>query len=211
MMATGRIRPVSTTNRCEFTKHSGLTPCSYPGKWTDGDRFACGHHKHRMLKDECAICLEECRTGRFTQTKCNHVFHTNCIERWCSDHDTCPVCRTRFQLRESHIIETDPLVREHLAIELGRLITAFNNNASPPDKFERVCDIYDFLCEHHVDMRMLGERLARTVRDRLDDIRSDTKQEIRESIKGFGRRITTYRKRLRAYFEWAYECPYHVE
>ena len=164
-----------------------------------------------MLNDECAICLEGCDSDRFSvQTRCDHVFHGKCIKRWCLEHDTCPVCRARFQLRESHIIETDTRLRTYLTMQLGGLIAAFDNDASPPDKFVRVCDIYDFLCEHHVDIRMLGERLGRTVRDRLDEIGNETKSEIRQRIDGFDRRIATYRKRLRAYFEWAFECPYEL-
>lgn len=50
------------------------------------------------LKDvqECAVCLcefqenDECRI----LPKCNHSFHTACIDTWFLSHSTCPLCRT---------------------------------------------------------------------------------------------------------------------
>lgn len=45
---------------------------------------------------ECAVCLcefeenEKCRL----LPKCNHTFHTDCIDMWFFSHSTCPLCRT---------------------------------------------------------------------------------------------------------------------
>ncbi|KAF7834530.1 RING-H2 finger protein ATL2 [Senna tora] len=44
---------------------------------------------------ECAVCLsefEEGETGRVLP-KCNHSFHTDCIDMWFKTHSTCPLCR----------------------------------------------------------------------------------------------------------------------
>lgn len=41
---------------------------------------------------ECPICLE-CDDNDFTTLKCNHMFHTKCINIWLHNHNTCPYCR----------------------------------------------------------------------------------------------------------------------
>ncbi len=43
---------------------------------------------------ECAICLvkfEEMDTIR--RTPCSHAFHKTCIDAWCYENLTCPMCR----------------------------------------------------------------------------------------------------------------------
>ncbi|XP_058077060.1 RING-H2 finger protein ATL2 [Magnolia sinica] len=45
---------------------------------------------------ECAVCLcefEEKEKGRLLP-KCNHSFHTGCIDMWFHSHSTCPLCRS---------------------------------------------------------------------------------------------------------------------
>lgn len=42
---------------------------------------------------QCSICLLEYEVGdRFRTLPCKHHFHQPCIDRWLSDHDTCPLC-----------------------------------------------------------------------------------------------------------------------
>ncbi|KAI3412785.1 uncharacterized protein J3R85_016910 [Psidium guajava] len=44
---------------------------------------------------ECAVCLNEFEDDETLRLipKCNHAFHTDCIDSWLSSHTTCPVCR----------------------------------------------------------------------------------------------------------------------
>lgn len=44
---------------------------------------------------ECAVCLSEFENGETGRTlpKCNHSFHTECIDAWFRSHATCPLCR----------------------------------------------------------------------------------------------------------------------
>lgn len=45
---------------------------------------------------ECAVCLcdfQDKENGRLLP-KCNHSFHTECIDMWFYSHSTCPLCRT---------------------------------------------------------------------------------------------------------------------
>ncbi|XP_044484991.1 RING-H2 finger protein ATL2-like [Mangifera indica] len=45
---------------------------------------------------DCAVCLcefEENESGRVLP-RCNHSFHTECIDMWFHSHSTCPLCRS---------------------------------------------------------------------------------------------------------------------
>jgi hypothetical protein len=43
-------------------------------------------------EDECSICMEPARDNAVL-TRCNHKFHSACINMWLSTHRTCPMCR----------------------------------------------------------------------------------------------------------------------
>ncbi|KAL4282442.1 hypothetical protein GQ457_16G030820 [Hibiscus cannabinus] len=59
--------------------------------------FSSKTHPDSVL--ECAVCLsefEENESGRVLP-KCNHSFHSECIEMWFHSHSTCPLCRTSVE------------------------------------------------------------------------------------------------------------------
>ncbi len=43
-------------------------------------------------KGECAICREE-YSARCHKTKCDHIFHTECLNKWLKAGENCPLCR----------------------------------------------------------------------------------------------------------------------
>ncbi|KAI3926646.1 hypothetical protein MKW98_014293 [Papaver atlanticum] len=47
------------------------------------------------LGTECVICISEFSPGEKIRIlpKCNHGFHTKCIDKWLSSHSSCPTCR----------------------------------------------------------------------------------------------------------------------
>ncbi|KAK1314635.1 E3 ubiquitin-protein ligase ATL6 [Acorus calamus] len=47
---------------------------------------------------ECAICINEFEDDETLRLlpKCDHVFHTECIDTWLATHTTCPVCRSNL-------------------------------------------------------------------------------------------------------------------
>ncbi|KAJ4827363.1 hypothetical protein Tsubulata_014954 [Turnera subulata] len=44
---------------------------------------------------ECVICLEDFKDGDSCKvlSKCNHMYHTKCIDRWLIKDRHCPLCR----------------------------------------------------------------------------------------------------------------------
>jgi hypothetical protein len=44
--------------------------------------------------EDCTICLEPLNAHQIQTTVCGHVFHNDCIRRWLSQRNTCPVCCT---------------------------------------------------------------------------------------------------------------------
>ncbi|CAN6819922.1 hypothetical protein Bca4012_004431 [Brassica carinata] len=45
--------------------------------------------------EECVICLSDFEAGEQIRLlpKCNHGFHVRCIDKWLTQHMTCPKCR----------------------------------------------------------------------------------------------------------------------
>ncbi|GAB4855517.1 hypothetical protein Ancab_024136 [Ancistrocladus abbreviatus] len=72
---------------------------------------------------ECAICLNEFEDDETLRliTKCDHVFHTDCIDSWLVAHTTCPVCRAN--------LVPQPGESTHAANELEQI----NEHSSSPD------------------------------------------------------------------------------
>ena len=53
---------------------------------------------NKLEEKKCVICLEEFKNGdEKTTVPCFHIFHPNCINEWFKKHDTCPICKTKFE------------------------------------------------------------------------------------------------------------------
>lgn len=57
--------------------------------------FLYDPNTHQEITSECAVCLSEFESGETGRVlpKCNHAFHTECIDMWFISHSTCPLCR----------------------------------------------------------------------------------------------------------------------
>ncbi|XP_020227368.1 RING-H2 finger protein ATL2 [Cajanus cajan] len=57
--------------------------------------FSYDPKAHPENAPECAVCLSEFEPGEPGRVlpKCNHSFHSECIDMWFHSHDTCPLCR----------------------------------------------------------------------------------------------------------------------
>jgi hypothetical protein len=50
-----------------------------------------------LAGNECSVCLETFKNEDLVcELKCNHSFHTSCIDLWMNDKGTCPLCRVSF-------------------------------------------------------------------------------------------------------------------
>jgi hypothetical protein len=58
----------------------------------------------------CTICRMEFESHNIVRriTYCNHVFHSECIDRWFSDHVTCPICRNNLNSNYSETTRREP-------------------------------------------------------------------------------------------------------
>lgn len=54
--------------------------------------------KFDKYENNCSICLTEYEKKSFVSiTKCNHLFHHDCIKEWSYYKDSCPVCREKLK------------------------------------------------------------------------------------------------------------------
>lgn len=66
---------------------------------------------NNQLDYTCSICFGDeypddiLQHNRLFTTQCNHHFHYNCLYRWCFRNNTCPTCRTKNVLPESHFFD----------------------------------------------------------------------------------------------------------
>ena len=66
---------------------------------------------NNQLDYTCSICFGDeypddiLQNNRLFTTQCNHHFHYNCLYRWCFRNNTCPTCRTKNVLPESHFFD----------------------------------------------------------------------------------------------------------
>ncbi|XP_045472659.1 brassinosteroid-responsive RING protein 1-like [Harmonia axyridis] len=52
------------------------------------------------FEEDCSVCLSRL-TGELYLTDCRHSFHKECIDRWCSNSECCPMCRTNLVFEET--------------------------------------------------------------------------------------------------------------
>jgi hypothetical protein len=84
-------KPTMVWLMCQGVTKAG-THCSYRGRHNG----YCKIHADKKLGD-CPICYEEVTKGTSTTTRCKHVFHKACLERWMEEKPTCPMCRENIR------------------------------------------------------------------------------------------------------------------
>lgn len=76
--------------------------CSIKQKYGD----YCSKHKLKSIFkttkfDNCTICMEKIKKNK-RETICNHLFHSNCLEKWLTIGNTCPLCRTELVEKQDY-------------------------------------------------------------------------------------------------------------
>ena len=64
---------------------------------------------------ECDICLTN-EVKSLSQLNSNHLFHSDCIDKWLKQNDTCPLCRAKFN--DFNEIEK---IKSKFEIEIGKI------------------------------------------------------------------------------------------
>lgn len=90
---------------------------------------------------ECAVCLSEFEDGEKGRIlpKCNHSFHTECIDMWFHSHSTCPLCRSPVEPFETGV--TVLVDQQDYVPEPGSSTSpssAFTETTSSEDRMKRV-------------------------------------------------------------------------
>jgi hypothetical protein len=78
---------------CQGVTKAG-NACTYRGR----HEGFCKFHAPKKFGD-CPICFEEVTSKTSTTTRCKHVFHKACLERWTEENNTCPMCRATIKER----------------------------------------------------------------------------------------------------------------
>eukprot|EP01018_Ginkgo_biloba_P000205 Gb_14762 [translate_table: standard] len=98
--------------------------------------------KSEDFKDglDCAVCLcefEENEKARLLP-RCNHSFHTECIDMWFHSHSTCPLCRTSAQ----------PGPPSNALVESGHTEQISSNNSSTEEPISSTEIHGSLICQH---------------------------------------------------------------
>lgn len=64
----------------------------------------------------CGICLENTNDKLDYILKCNHAFHSNCIDEWFKYSDTCPYCRNDIELSFRGFLEKNFKTNMHIVL-----------------------------------------------------------------------------------------------
>lgn len=51
----------------------------------------------------CLICCETDEMPNLFRITCGHVFHKNCLQKWCVYNDTCPTCRLKNPFNKTQL------------------------------------------------------------------------------------------------------------
>ena len=95
---------------------------------------------------QCSICLESINVGEScTSLSCEHVFHLSCIERWCTSHNSCPMCRRPIDTERPQVQTRNQRTQRIIVNNITSVQIAFHIN-------ENILNTYWYSCNTIVDI-----------------------------------------------------------
>lgn len=146
---------MSTDIYCSCLKINGER-CNYKAKKKINELLCCKIHWRKILKSQinnsvleysidnnifCSICLTRMlytKKINLCITTCWHIFHLNCMNKWITEHNTCPICRFH-QNKNDLILLRKP--HDSLINSLNKNFKAILNIASL-DKLHSINNIF---------------------------------------------------------------------
>jgi hypothetical protein len=100
----------------------------------------CGYHKNQQFEKEteCSICLCAVNKDKWITPCCKQAFHKQCIDKWTSKNQTCPLCRHRVVSQKTSAVYYGESARARLETRLD----TFRRNHPYADTFLRVGPFY---------------------------------------------------------------------
>ena len=88
-----RTRWSSALAQAVFIEVNGGYDADDEREYVEGQQTSCV-----AMDVKCAICYDELQNGsQYFQTfTCRCLFHKNCLQKWASEKNQCPICRVTF-------------------------------------------------------------------------------------------------------------------
>lgn len=101
---------------------------------------------------QCSICLESINVGESCASlPCEHMFHLSCIERWCSSHNSCPMCRRPIDTERPQVQARNQRTQRIIVNNITSVQIAFHINESVFNTYWYSCntivDIFNYLSQ----------------------------------------------------------------
>ncbi|XP_010269877.1 PREDICTED: E3 ubiquitin-protein ligase ATL4-like [Nelumbo nucifera] len=110
------------------------------------------------LAAECAVCLSKFEPHDLLRCLplCLHAFHSQCIDKWLSSNQTCPICRSAIHVSESELLSKLSSLStggDSFRIEIGS-VSRRRSPTGPPNESRRSYSMgsFDYVVEQECEV-----------------------------------------------------------
>lgn len=90
--------------------------------------FACVlPQSYTMTDEECPICLDKISLETKYVAKCKHVFHIHCLDKWCTNRLSCPMCRKKIKYGAASMADLEEMFQGRTFICFDGVMDGFHN------------------------------------------------------------------------------------
>lgn len=97
--------------------------------------------------ERCVICFDLIEQTNKSITKCNHIFHTNCLIKWSNINNSCPMCKKKLFNPSYDVIQinlnNDENIRQRLQRQQNSSLQRIMSNSYEDTETERIMNEYD--------------------------------------------------------------------